>query len=244
MFKTSKDYTVYEIKLIKVIKEASATFTYFFTKPKDLSWSEGAHTHLALDAFDEQIGWWQKKDVRHFSIMSLEDEDIVSITTRMPEPHTEFKEHLNDAKVGDVFYLFKVGTRLKLVRVDKPIVLLSAGVGIASLRPLIKAFVNNKAGITKIVHINIDSSGEYLFEEEFNAYELDHEEFSNTYVNSRHDFYLQLNKLLQSQLVSNGNFYIIGSDEFILAVRDTLREYDIKDNQLILDKKTEFYESW
>lgn len=241
MFKTSKDYTIYEIKLLEVIKEASSTYTYVFSKPEDLVWEEGAHTHLALDAFDESIGWWQKKDVRHFSIMSLENEGVVSMTTRMPKPHSDFKESLHKAKVGDVFYVFKVGTRLKLTRRNKPIVLLSAGVGIASLRPLIKAFVGNNDGVPDMEHLNIDTSKEYLFKEEFDQYETTNSSFHNHYVSSRKDFYSKMKLLLQNQEVLDGDFYVVGSDEFILSVRDVLQGFSIRDDQLILDKKDEFY---
>ncbi len=243
MFKTSKDYTIYKVKLIDIKQEASSTFTYSFTKPTDLHWDEGAHTHLALDQFDESIGWWQKKDVRHLSIMSLESENIVSMTTRLPQLHSSFKEFLKASQVGDDFYLFKVGTRLKLARDEKPIIMLSAGVGIATLRPIVKAIEGNQTGITRVHHMNIDSSGEYLFEKEFESFDTNISTFTHEYVKTRQAFYEGLDKTLNHEDFKDSYVYIIGSDEFILTIRDILMKHNISDQQLVLDKKEDFYQS-
>lgn len=236
MFKTSKNYTVYEVKLLKIIQEASQTFTYIFSKPKDLVWSEGAHTHLALNNFDPVIGWWNKKDVRHLSIMTLASENCLAMTTRMPEPHSEFKDALKNAEVGDPFYVFKVGSRLRLRRDNKRIVLLSSGVGIATLRPLVKAYEDNQEGIKEIYHLNVDSSREYLFEEEFNQFSDHLANFNNQFIDSRDSFYTQLSELLMDGY-QDSYFYIVGSDEFIVEVTNKLRTFDVGDHQLVLDKK-------
>lgn len=242
MFKTSKDYTIYKLKLLQIIKEANTTFTYVFSKPEDLSWEEGAHTHLALNRFDEELGWFQKPNVRHFSIMSLESEGFVCITTRLPSPHSDFKDALKKANIGDVYYLFKVGTRLALRRENKPLILLSSGVGIATLRPLVKAYGSNPTGITKMYHLNVDSSQEYLFENEFAKFQEEIENFEHQYVSSRQGFYKELNKLLKKDVI-DAYFYIIGSDEFLLEVREVLSAHHIQDQQLLFDKKEEFYET-
>lgn len=236
MFKTSKDYTIYEVKLLKIIQEASQTFTYIFSKPDNLNWSEGAHTHLALDNFDEEIGWWQKKDVRHLSIMTLSSENVIAMTTRMPEPHSEFKDTLKRAEVGDSFYVFKVGSRLRLRRNNSKIVLLSSGVGIATLRPLVKAYKEDSNGISDLVHINVDSSKEYLFKKEFDDFSNNLTNFSNQFVDSRESFYFSLSELLMEGF-QDSSFYIVGSDEFIIEVTNRLREFDVEDHQLVLDKK-------
>lgn len=242
MLNASKSYTIYTIELLQIIKEAKETFTYIFSKPTDLSWQEGAHTHLALDKFNEELGWFEKKDVRHFSIMTLADEQMVGITTRIPVVCTEFKKELKQAKVGDLFYLFKIGSRLVLRRDGKPIVLITSGVGIASVRPLVKAFYDDDTEIPWLYHINVDSSKEYLFKHEFEGYEKK-SSFMNDYTGSRTEFYEHLERLFVLESFENrvnAHYYIIGSDEFLVQVRDVLIEHNISTDQMIVDKKDGF----
>lgn len=242
MLNVSKDYIIYPIELLQIIKEASETYTYVFSKPNELSWAEGAHTHLALDRFNEDIGWFEKKDIRHFSIMTMEDEGLVGITTRLHPMCSDFKASMKDASVGDTYFLFKVGTRLALRRENRPIVLISSGVGIASLRPLMRAFVNNTEGISSLHHITIDSSGEFLFNDEIQEYS-NNPLFSNEYTNSRAEFYAALRNVFSgnsNKYYKDAFIYVIGSDEFLFDVRDYLLGCGVTYEQFILDKKSDF----
>lgn len=241
MLKTSKNYTVYEIFLLDIIKEAKNTYTYIFTKPKDLSWEEGAHTHLALNHFNEEMGWWEKKNVRHFSICSLMDEDTLRMTTRLPEPCTDFKRELRTAQKGDVFYLFKVGSRLVLRRQDRPLIFLSAGVGLATMRPLIKKFIQNTQGIPSVTSLNVDSSTEYLFYDEMQGYMKQEQKFKQYYVDSRQGFYTTLQELfIDRPTMKEGIFYIVGGDEFLVQVYQELKKIGVSPEDMVFDKKEAF----
>ncbi|MBN2221527.1 MAG: FAD-dependent oxidoreductase [Vallitaleaceae bacterium] len=235
MFNTSKPYKIYPLDLVSIHEEAKDTYTYYFKKPKELSWEEGAHTHLALNRFDEGLGWFQKKDVRHFSIFSLVDEEYLAISTRIPNPMSEFKEAMSKAKSGDRFYVFKVGSRLKLRRQERPVVLLSAGVAMATIRPLVKSYDKNSQGITKMIHINIDSSGEYLYQEEFEQFQKSNPNFTNRHVNKRKDFYQELSNLLRDDEFAD--YYVIGSYDFIVEVYGKLKQAKISDEQIFVDTK-------
>lgn len=242
MLKTSKNYKVYEIVLLDIIKEAKNTYTYIFTKPDDLNWDEGAHTHLALNHFDEEMGWWEKKNVRHFSICSLVDEETLRMTTRLPDLCTDFKQELKTAQKGDVFYLFKVGSRLTLRREEGPIIFLSAGVGIATIRPLVRKFIHHTEGIEKVISLNVDSSKEYLFFNEMEEYMKQESRFKQKYVESREGFYKELDQLFEEdKTLDQGVFYIVGGDEFIIQVHRVLSEKGIQIQQMVFDKKEDFY---
>lgn len=239
MLKTSKDYQIYRIELLQIIKETIDTVTFIFSLPDDLLWDEGAHTHLALDKFNEEIGWFDKKNVRHFSIMTLPSEKYIGITTRLRPLCTEFKAELKKASVGDQFYLFKVGSRLTLKREGKPIILLSQGVGIASLRPVIKTFCDDSTNVPRVHHINVDSSKDYLFTNELKEFSKK-SLFSYEYTQSRNEFYTAIKSLLtnkSSELYKEAYIYIIGSDEFLVNVRDYLLCLGISKYQMIIDKK-------
>lgn len=234
MFTTSKPYTIYSVDLVKIRKDASNTYTYFFTKPIGLTWEEGAHAHLALDRFDHETGWFQKKDVRHFSIYSLEEEEFLAISTRIPSPGSEFKEVMKKAKIGDRYHIFKVGTRLKLRRKDRPVVLLTAGVAMATIRPLVKAYENNDQGISGMVHLNIDSSGEYLYQEEFVRFQERIPYFTNHHVNSRAEFYRELDRLAAR---NESDYYVVGGYDFLVEVYRHLHGFGIPDDHIIVDTK-------
>ena len=242
MLKTSKNYKVYEVYLLDIIKEAKNTYTYIFSKPKDLKWAEGAHTHLALNHFNEEIGWWEKKNVRHFSICSLEDEETLRMTTRLPELCTEFKHELKSAKKGDLFYLFKVGSRLTLRREDRPLIFLSAGVGMATIRPLVKKFIYESEGIKNVISLNVDSSKEYLFFDEMHAYAKQNKAFTQEYVSSRERFYAALESYFNGEPTLNkGLFYIVGSDAFLIQVYHALSKKGVHLEQMVFDKKEAFF---
>jgi len=236
--KLSKNYTVYPIELLNIREESERTYTYNFTKPEELIWDEGAHTHLALNRINEELGWWEKKDVRHFSIMSLPEERFISITTRIPEAHTEFKEFLSHSNIGDTYYLFKVGSRLKLRREDRPIILLTQGVGIASVRPLLKRFDDNSDHITSLYHLNVDRYKPYIFEEEFKKYN-ENPKIRTVYTSNRNAYYEVLNDWFSSDFTKKAYYYIIGSDAFLIDQRRHLNQMGISDEQIIIDKKEE-----
>jgi len=237
IFVTSKDYMIYPITLVNVRKEASFTYTYEFTKPENLDWEEGAHTHLALDNFNHETGWFDKKDIRHLSITSLPEENKILITTRILKNHSYFKEKLLTSDIGDMFYLFKVGSRLTLKRENKDLVLLSAGVGIVSFRPVIQQFVKNPENIESLTLINIDSSGEFLLQDQMNEYHETNSRFNYYYVQSRELFYDRLREIVSNE----SYYYIVGSDDFLKQVRMELNKNGVSDDLIVFDKKPEFY---
>lgn len=223
----------YKLKLIDILEEAKGTNTYYFEKPADLTWEEGSHTHIGHIGFDE--GEQPNKNwVRHMSIMTLPKENKIGITTRVPGSSSEFKRKLSELKRGDEVILFKLGSRLQLKRCNRPIILISMGVGIAAFRPMILAYKENKSDIPSLFNVNIDASGEFIFKEELD--QLVDESYRNYWVASRQDFYAKLQQLTKAE---NAIYYIVGSDPFIKDMIPYLREKQVKDEDMILDKKEE-----
>ncbi len=239
--KFSKNYEVFPIQVQEIIQEAKDTVTFVFNKPDGLEWDEGAHTHLALDKFDDALGWWKKEDVRHFSIMSLSNENKLSLTTRLPKTCTSFKGVMKKATIGDTYYLFKVGSRLKLKRDGRPVVALTAGVALATARPLMRHFVENTKGIEQFISIHIDSSGEYLFEEEMAEYVRQQPLLKHITLNRREQFYRTIEEMLATHTdLRNADYYVIGSDSYLMEVRDCLLEAGVKEDYIFFDRKDTF----
>lgn len=223
----------YTLKIIDIIEEAKGTKTYLLEKPEEFNWDEGSHTHIGLLGFDE--GEKPNKNlVRHMSIMSSPDEKTVGITTRVPGSSSEFKNKLSVLNKGDEVVIFKVGSRMSLRRCNRPIILLSMGVGIATMRPLIRSFVNDKSDIPFLVNMNVDSSGEFVYKNELEK--LTNDCYKNYWIEARGDFYETLSQIAETK---NAIFYVIGSDVFIKDMIQQLRANNVNDSDIILDKKDE-----
>ncbi|CUU47668.1 hypothetical protein [Clostridium beijerinckii] len=223
----------YTLKIIDIIDETDNTRTYFFEKPENLTWEPGSHTHIGHIGFD--IGDQPRKEwVRHMSIITLPEENKIAITTRVPGSKSEFKNKLAELKTGDEVVFFKIGSRMGLRRINRPIILISMGVGIATMRPLILSFINDKTNIPYLLNINIDSSDKFVFKNQLDK--LADENYKNYWINSRTSFYEMLSKLMKSE---NAIYYVVGSDAFIKDIIQRLRVNSIKIEEIIIDRKDE-----
>ncbi len=239
--KLSKAYAVYPIELLAIKKEKDQVYTFEYSMPQDVIWSEGAHTHLALDRFDEEIGWWQKFNVRHFTIMSMPDENRVKITTRIKDKCSEFKKVMKNSRPGDKYFLFKIGSRLTLKRDGRDITIITQGVGQATARPLIYEFNRVSKDIGDVYVLNIDATLPNLFEKEWQDILKKNKCFTYDFAKKRDFFYKKLEDRV-SAFNGQGYYYIIGSDQFITDVYRYLEDRGVEDTFIILDKKPEFYE--
>lgn len=223
----------YKLKIIDVIDEGNESKTYLFEKPEDFSWEEGSHAHIGLSGFD--VGEKSNKNlVRHMSIMTLPDEGKIGFTTRSKRNPSEFKRKLLSAGIGDDITFFKLGSRMGLRRSDKTVVLLSMGVGIATMRPLIRAYKNDKSNIPSLISLNIDSSSEFVYREELD--QLMDENYKNYWMQSRKNYYEMLQQLAN---LDNTIYYIVGSDMFITESIRCLKAANVLKKDIVIDKKEE-----
>lgn len=223
----------YRLKIIDIKEEAFGVKTYLFEKPADFTWDEGSHMHVGLNGFDE--GETPNKSlVHHMSIMTLPEEDKIGFTTKILPPLSEFKEKLSKLSIGDEITLFKVGSRMSLRRENRPIVLVSMGVGIATMRPLIYRFMKDNTAIPGLINMNINSKKEFIYKAELEK--LENSFYQNYWLDSRISFYEQLDKV-SKQL--DAIYYIVGSDSFIKEVIKYLKDKGIDASSIMLDKKEE-----
>ncbi len=221
----------YKVKILEIKDTAQGTKTYYLEKPEGLHWDEGAHTHLAHIGFDQGEAP-DKTLVRHMSICTVPREGIVGFTTRVPGSGSPFKLRLSELQVGDELVLFKVGSRMKLKRDGNQSIMLSMGVGIATMRPMIHAFLESSEGISKLININVDRSEDFVYKSELEP--LETEVYVNHWVRSRKEFYQVLDNVSE---LSEGNFYLVGSDAFIVDVGNYLMEKGVPTSAIAIDKK-------
>lgn len=226
---------MYTLKIIDIVEESENSKTYYLEKPEELTWEEGAHTHIALPWF--QKGEERNKElVRHMSIMTLAEENKIGFTTRVKEEASLYKQELSKMSVGDELVLFKLGCHLQLRREERPLVLLSMGVAIAAMRPLIKAFVRNSDQISKLYNININKEEDYIYIDDLaNDTELT-DDLELIYVEDKTNYYEAIKEV--SENVSP-IYYIVGSDSFLTDNIEFLRSRGVKEEDIVLDKRAD-----
>lgn len=222
------DKKIYRVKILDIKDEFKNVKTYTLEKPEGLTWDEGSSFHLAIPGFNEG-GEVNKKLVHHLSINTLTDDYTVNFTTKFSIRKSDFKKALLDKKVGDYLEFFKVRCHMKLRRENKPIVLLSMGIGLTTMRPLINKFKKDPSGIPELLSINVARKDGHLFKSEISM--VDDKVFRQVWVDSRADFF----ETLRDMEVKDSIFYVVGSNEFLLDNIVTLRELGVDDRDIMID---------
>lgn len=186
---------MYELKLKDIIDESHDVKTYVFEKPK-CQWTEGTNVHVAFPDFEP----YGKELVRHLSLTTLSDENDLRFTTRLSS--SQFKSRLASLKVNDPLIFFKFNARIPLVE-NRPLILLSMGVGLAAYQTLFKTLYKLQ-DTSRIKSISI--AKEVLFSQEMNRMNIAH-----TSVRTRKDYWTTIKETYNPNAV----YYIIGSETFI-----------------------------
>jgi ferredoxin-NADP reductase len=224
-------FTIEWTKLNEVVEESSEIKTFFFDIPENFTWIEGSFTHLALDGFN--AGEKPNRNlVRHMSISTLPEEGKIGITTRIRKKRSEYKNRLDIMDIGDKVALFKTVSHVPLIRENKNIYLLSAGVGLATFRPLVLKYFETRNNINHIHSLNIDSEKEYLFTDVFET--ATDKNFTAQFVDQRKDYY---KRVKQFSADKEGIFYIVGNDDFLIQNIELLLKQGISREQIMLDKR-------
>ena len=217
------------LKIVEIVEEGIDTKTFYLEKPEDFNWEEGSHTHIALNGYDSNEVP-NKSLVRHMSIMTLAQENRIGFTTRFPSQKSEYKTLLSNYRVGDVISIFKLGSRMSLRRENRPIVLLSMGVGIATMRPLILSYIQNKQSIRGLTHINVDPHPT-IYRNDIES--IQDETFVNIWTKTRVEYYQKLTELIKKDSI----YYIVGSDTFLRSNIQKLKSIGVKIEDIMIDKK-------
>lgn len=223
----------HKARIIDIIDETKEAKTYLLEKPEQFYWSEGSHTQFGLTWFEgeEEPNY---NVFRYMSIMTLPNEGKVGFTTKVPGSSSEFKNKLSQLNIGDEIVIYNLGSIMSLRRCNKPIVLLSMGVGIATMRPLILSFVGDKTGIPFLVNVNVNSSGEFVYKNELDK--LVSDDYKNYWSESRIDFYKTLNKLTE---IKNAIYYIVGDASFTKDIIQQLKSQNVNSSDIMIDKLEE-----
>lgn len=219
------------ITFLEKSEEAPDTLTFKFAIPKNIHWEAGAYGHFLV--FNDENGiTFDKKYIREFSIMSLESEGYIGITTRMREEPSYFKQKLMALKPGDKMMLFKMGNHLFPLNQEKPFVFISMGVGVATFRPLMNYYLSSDRPNSTVTNINVDRSGHFVYGDELEKYEDNR--LNNIFVTDRNAMYEKLEQCVEH---TNNVYYIVGSGKFNHSVGDFLIEKGVAKTSVVFDRK-------
>lgn len=219
-----------QVALLKKIKESPSVYTYYFEKPEGFSWTPGTHVHLAFPAFKDSQGNIHREFVRHFSIMNLDSEPYIAISTRIGAEGSLYKRSMMSLELGEKMILFKPVNDLPLLRAEKNVVLLSMGGGAATVKPYIEAFLEDPTGIASMRHLTISKKGETLYK---TLADRSASKVLWQYFHQR-EAYLEAIKALAT---AETHFYVVGSDAFLEGMVMALKVFNIKADQIFLDKR-------
>lgn len=218
------------IELVDIIKHTDEIYSFKFTSQEIDQWQEGDSSKLFLKVGDQEIG-------KKFSYASLPSESQIRFTTRIKANRSEYKDYLSRLEVGNVLEITAPSGNFKLLRHNRPLLMLSNGVGIAAIRSLIKAYSNDDYGIPELVQLNVDADGN-IYKDEFEAMNFNLSTFVSLYTLNRKSFYQTMDSELQRLLmkyVDTPYIYVVGSDNFVEDVIIYLKEMGILDEDIITD---------
>lgn len=223
---------IFEVKLIEKIDAGENRVTLYFDIPEGFSWEPSAHISLALKGYDKE-GEFDKDYIRKFSINTLMCEGKIGITTRTDSSDSLYKKMIKSMEVGEKCNIIESGCRLPIRREGKDIVLISMGVGMATMRPLINSMINDLDGIKSVTNISVNKTDNFLYKDEMNA--EDHLVCNSIYCHHRTDLKETIENLCHD--TSDKIFYVVGSRDFVQNMVTMLKSNGVKKENIMIDKK-------
>lgn len=218
------------LEVINIVNHNEETVSFDCESILPLSWSEGNSSKLYLNINGDRVG-------KKFSYATLPEEKTIRFTTRIRNDRSSYKESMSKLSVGDIISVSEPSGNFSLIRDGRPALLLSNGVGIATMRSLVKAYELNQEGVGRLTQINVDRSGE-LYKDEFESISGLSTQFTSIYTSTRNQFYEKLLYESQNLMFGTGmipNIYIVGSDNFIIDTMAYLNTLGISNDDIYTD---------
>jgi ferredoxin/flavodoxin---NADP+ reductase len=205
--KPSYSSTVHECEITKINHLTDHAFEIFFNKPFDFT--AGQHLIASLDGeiYD-----------REYSIASAEDESEIKILVKEVEDGY-FTPLLKKTKVGDKLKIRGAHGRfcIDLINhIEKDIILIATGTGIAPFRSMVKSYPDFKFNI---IH-GVRDAEESYFKNELNC-----KYTCCTSKSNNGDFKGRVTDYINSiEFSSNSIFYLCGNFDMIYDVQNILKD--------------------
>ncbi len=219
-------------EFIRSIKHDDITYSFEFQSDTLKEWKEGDHSMLIVNVDDMLTG-------KKLSLDSLEEEGIIRFTTRIKKEASAFKKELLELIKGEDVMLTEPAGKMTLRRENRPIVLLSNGIGIAGVRGVVKTYVKDQTGVTQMISMNVDHKSN-IYKSEFDQYKKEIKDFDAYYLSHRHTLtgmlYHEL-KVLSKRHKEKPIVYVVGSDDFVQDQISYLKDLEFVDDDIVIGSK-------
>ena len=125
---------MHTLKLLEKKELAEGTMAFYFDKPEGFSYVPGQYAFF----FIGEKGLFKKKLVRHFTLITIPEEDRLGFATRM-RAESDFKTKLNAMPLGSTLSMRGPAGEFTLpASAGAPVVFLSGGIGVTPCYSMLK----------------------------------------------------------------------------------------------------------
>jgi len=216
------------LSFIDFIKEDTDYYSFNFRANNLPNWKAGQHAIFTMPQQKITGQTW-----RVFSVASASYEDMIKIGTIIPEPHSDFKDHLLHLKSGVQIKMHGPFGEMYVRPYMKNIVAIAGGIGITPFRSIM-ADLTQKKSDTKFTLIFAASENKYIYKSELETWKQINPNLDIIYTDLPTETNAALDKILSTDN-SDKYFFISGSPGMIVAMRRELRSRRIATSQIFND---------
>lgn len=219
-----------ELLFLESYKEADDVYTFVFEKQDDLTWDAGQYGLFSIT--HKKV----KNPTKPFSVVSIPEENMVKITTRIGDKPSEFKQALLELKQGmKVKMSGPVGSFYP--QDNSPSLWIAGGIGITPFRSILKqmATVSSEGG-KQIKLLYLDDKEFYIYKDEVDEL-AKNTSISVTYLYSRDDLNQEIDQF-KDLYKDKGKYFIAGPKPMVDSISNYLQSHNISKRNI---KKDAFF---
>ncbi|MFA5986772.1 MAG: FAD-dependent oxidoreductase [Parcubacteria group bacterium] len=216
---------------------APQTYQYFFEKPDGFDFVAGQYVFLD---FAQPVNRDDRPSMRALSIASAPYEDRLMFVMRDSE--SAFKKNMRAMNVGDeILIKGPLGHVSIPENLHQPITFLIAGVGITPVRSMLKQEEHIKSFRPVTVIFSNKTKADIVLREDMDAISLQNFKLIHTLTREEGEWEGARGRINAEMIkenvddITNQMYYVVGTGEFITAIRDVLTELNVPKEKIIFD---------
>lgn len=230
-----------KVKLIKTLKDAPGTKSFFWEPETKTEFSPGQYFYYTLPKLNYPD---ERGDTRHFTISSSPTEKYLRLTTRIRKK-SGYKMTLDELKIGsEIEGEGPAGTFIypNNEQVKQHQFFIAGGIGITPFRAMIKYSIDKKLN-TPLFLIYSNSDSNFVFKEELDQMVKDDANLKVKYFNTSVSGHINMDILDTAIKVwgipkNKSTFWIVGPPPFVNALEDEVEKIKIPTNSINTEKFT------
>eukprot|EP00768_Dysnectes_brevis_P001557 gnl/Dysnectes_brevis/1413_a1596_1753.p1 GENE.gnl/Dysnectes_brevis/1413_a1596_1753~~gnl/Dysnectes_brevis/1413_a1596_1753.p1 ORF type:complete len:236 (+),score=36.39 gnl/Dysnectes_brevis/1413_a1596_1753:170-877(+) len=214
-------------EIISIENPSDFNYIIKLRKPEGMTWRPGEHA-----VFTIKRRGIRGSRFRPFSIASVQEDNCITLATKIIPNPSRFKEVLRDMQPGDTIHMRGPFGWFVLQDSTSPIVMIAGGIGIVPFPSLMKGV--QAQGNTRDVKLIYSSRETHLFRDELDAHAARDPLITVEYIAGREAMAAAATR--EAQRYGNGAFYYIsGAPSMIEAVQAQLVAQGVKKRRILHD---------